>query len=127
MPMSAQPWLVSCSVKGGWPAVTAGERPARRGRSRLRRRRRPSWACPAAGGLAEADAVGGELEAVAVEVVAVGHLEADFDGVVVDRAGAGAEGLFGRQRLVGAWRPEAGEQGGEQGEAGEAGGSWPAV
>jgi hypothetical protein len=45
--------------------------------------------------------VGGELEAVAVEVVAVGHLEAHFHGLVVKGAGRGAEGLLGGQGLLG--------------------------
>jgi hypothetical protein len=80
-------------------------------------------------GRAEADAVGGELEAVAVEVVAVGHLEADFD-LVVDQPRAGAEGL-GRQRLVGsvAGQGQQAEQGGEEEGEGRGGrcGSWPAV
>jgi hypothetical protein len=52
-------------------------------------------------GFAQRDAVGLELEAVAVEVVLVGDLEADFDGFVVERTGGDAEGLIGRQRLAG--------------------------
>ena len=78
------------------------------------------------GRLAEADAVGGELEAVAVEVVAVGHLEADFDLLVAREARAGAEGLLGRQRLVGgvgAQGQQAEQRGKQEGDkAGEAGG-----
>jgi hypothetical protein len=55
----------------------------------------------------EADALGGELEAVAVEVVAVGDLEADLDGFVVDGAGGGTKGLVGRAGAPAAWAPKA--------------------
>jgi hypothetical protein len=61
---------------------------------------------------------------VAVEVVAVGHLEADFDLFVVDQPRAGAEGLLGRQRLVGgvAGQGQQAEQGGERKEESGGGG-----
>ena len=68
-------------------------------------------------GFVEGDAVGLELEAVTVEIVAVGDVEADFDGFFVEGAGGDAEGLVGRQRLAGGsgtGHGHEGEQGREQ-------------
>lgn len=66
------------------------------------------------GGFAEGDAVGLEPEAVAVQVVGVGHLEADLDGFVVDGAGGGAKGLVGGQGFAGGMGAEGGQQEGEE-------------
>ena len=71
------------------------------------------------GRLAEFDAGSGKLEAMTVQVVAVGHLEAYFHGLVVKGAGRGAEGLLGGKGLLGMGQQAAQGQQQREKEAGE--------
>ena len=68
--------------------------------------------------LAGIEALGAGAHAVAVQVVAIGDVEADFDPAAVGGLGAEAEGLFDRQQVVrinaGGLRRAAQQGGGEQ-------------
>ena len=68
--------------------------------------------------LVRIEALGAGAHAVAVQVVAIGDVEADFDPAAVGGLGAEAEGLFDRQQVVrinaGGLRRAAQQGGGEQ-------------